>query len=625
MKSLLDRINGPQDIKGLDVPGLKRLAGELRELIVNTVGKTGGHLAPNLGTVELTIALLKTFDPPSDKIVWDVGHQAYAWKILTGRRDQFGTLRQYGGLSGFLRRDESPFDAFGAGHSGTAVSASLGIAAARDRLGGLEHVVAVLGDGAMGCGLSLEALNNVASTTSRLIVVLNDNEMSISANVGSTARYLGKLLANPRYNRWKGKVESAAKRAHLEPLRRIYYRIEESLKNLFLRNVLFEEFGLRYIGPIDGHDLNALLDAFSIARNYDKPIVLHVVTRKGKGYGPAEADPEEWHGTGPFDPATGHPSKLPGNPSYSSVFGSAMCRLAEQDDKVVAITAAMQLGTGLSVFAKGYKERFFDVGICEEHAVVFAAGLATQGFKPVFVVYSTFSQRVVDYIIHDVCLQNLPVVICLDRAGIVGDDGPTHHGVFDIALLKPVPNLVIAQPGDEAEMASLLYSAIKWHRPVVLRYPRGAGPGVTVPREFSEIELGRAAVVKDAGAASVWIWALGDMIPVATKAAELLQQQGIQAGVANARFIKPMDFELLEEHARYASLIATVENGVVTGGFGSGVEETLVESGYRGRFLKFGWPDEFIPQGSPGELMEEFGLTAEAMAGAIASALKPSP
>ncbi|MEI6150597.1 MAG: 1-deoxy-D-xylulose-5-phosphate synthase, partial [bacterium] len=483
MTALLDKIDSPADLKGLDNTELKQLAEEIRELIVTTVSHTGGHLAPNLGVVELTVAMLKVFTPPDDRILWDVGHQSYAYKILTGRRDRFDTLRQYQGLSGFQNRAESPCDAFGAGHSGTALSAALGMAVARDRRGSREHVVAVVGDGSLGCGISFEAMNNIASTTKRLVVILNDNEMSISANVGGLARHLGELLANPRYNRWKSSIEAAAARIARRSnwLRRAYYRIEETIKGLFLHSVIFEELGLRYIGPIDGHDIARLVAALEIARDYDHPILLHISTQKGRGYSYAETCPETWHGTGSFDVESGTPLKISSAPSYSHIFGAAMETLGARDPRLVAITAAMQVGTGLSAFAERFPDRFFDVGICEEHAVIFAAGMATQGLRPVFAVYSTFAQRSVDCIIHDVCLQNLPVIFCLDRAGIVGDDGPTHHGIFDLALFRSIPNLVIMQPADGLELVQMLYSATQWNGPVIIRYPRGVSPGFAMP------------------------------------------------------------------------------------------------------------------------------------------------
>lgn len=622
MSRILDRINSPADLKPLTLDELRQVAEEVRGQIIETVSRTGGHLAANLGAVELTVALLRAFDPPKDRIVWDVSHQTYAYKILTGRRDRFHTLRQHGGISGFSSREESPYDAFGAGHSGTALSAALGMAAARDRLGGQEHVVAVVGDGALGCGLSFEALNNLATTTRRLIVILNDNEMSISANVGALSFYLGRLLASPRYNRWKSSVENIVpRRVKTDPIRRAYYRLEEAVKSLFLRSMLFEEFGLRYIGPIDGHDIRALLSALDIARNSSQPILLHMWTRKGKGYAPAEAEPDVWHGTSAFDINSGESLSSRSGPSYSEVFGRTLIRLAEQDSRVVAITAAMRAGTGLTPYAEKFPDRFFDVGISEEHAVVFAAGLAAQGLRPVVAVYSTFSQRVVDYVIHDVCLQRLPVVLCLDRAGVVGDDGPTHHGIFDVALLRTVPNLVIMQPKDEAELARMLYTALKIEGPAVIRYPRGAGPGAAVPEVLDELPVGTAEVVREGR--EVQIWALGDMLPLALNVAENLAAEGVAAGVVNPRFVRPLDEALLSAQAGAARVFVTVENAVAAGGFGSAVEEFLIGRGYRGRILRFGWPDNrFVPHGSKDRLMQEFGLTAEHVREAVEKTLR---
>ncbi|MBI3986135.1 MAG: 1-deoxy-D-xylulose-5-phosphate synthase [Lentisphaerae bacterium] len=627
MSGLLQKIDSPADLKALTPDALPAVAEEIRKLIIETVSRNGGHLAANLGTVELTLALLRVFEPPADKLLWDVSHQTYAYKILTGRRDAFHTLRQTGGISGFLLREESPYDAFGAGHAGTALSAALGMAVARDAQNGGEHVVAVVGDGALGCGVSLEALNHIAGATRRFIVVLNDNEMSISANVGSVARYLSSLLAQPRYNRWKTAVERFARmRLGLGWLRNVYFRLEEAVKSLFLDSVIFEEFGLRYIGPVDGHDLKKLIGALEIARNSDEPILIHVATRKGLGYGPAEEDPEEWHGTGAFESATGRVLSPAVRLRYSGVFGGTMERLAEKESRLVAITAAMMAGTGLTGFASKFPSRFYDVGISEEHAVVFAAGLACRGFLPVVAIYSTFSQRIVDYVIHDVCLQKLPVIFCLDRGGIVGDDGPTHHGVFDIALFRSVPNLVFMQPKDEAELARMLDSAVRWNRPVMIRYPRGAGPGTPVPDVLEEIPFGKAEVVRTG--ADVQCWALGDMQRLAGKVADRLAQRGVNAGVVNPRFITPLDRELLLESSRSARMIVTLENAVVSGGFGSAVGDALMENGYGGRLLRFGWPVQFIPHGSADALADRFGMTETAISDAILramSAASPPP
>ena len=631
MESILATIDGPRDLDRLGAEELEMLCAELRKEIIETVSHTGGHLAANLGVVELTVALLRTFDPPRDKIVLDTGHQSYTYKLLTGRKDRFCSLRQYGGISGFQRRSESDYDAFGAGHAGTALSAALGMAVARDRQGGDNHVVAVLGDAAASCGISLEALNNVATTTKRLVVILNDNEMSIGENVGSLSRHLGSLLASPRYNRWKRSLEKAALKMRMGWFRSIYYRIEESIKGIFLRSVVFEELGLRYIGPVDGHDIDALLNALKIVSASDRPILLHVSTRKGKGYSFAEAHPEKWHGATCFDVDSGDSLSAPTTATYSTVFGTALERLAAEDERIVAITAGMCSGTGLSGFSKQFPGRLYDVGISEEHAVVFAAGLATEGIRPVFVVYSTFMQRAVDCLIHDVSLQNLPVVFCLDRAGIVGDDGPTHHGVFDIALLRPVPGLIIMQPRDEPELCHMLKTAFDCNQPVVIRYPRGTGQGHDVPATFETLEIGKAEVLRapqtsigTPQSSLVWFWALGDMIPLAEACADLLHEKGVEAGIVNPRFIKPLDAALLKEQATTARVIATIENGVITGGFGDGVAEVLCDAGFAGKVLRFGWPDEFIAHGTPAKLMETHGLTPDAIVERLQSALSYS-
>jgi len=619
MTNILETIDSPADLKKVRADDLPALAEEIRALIINTVSFTGGHLSSNLGTVELTVALLRVFDPPRDKLVWDVSHQTYAYKILTGRRQSFCTLRQTDGISGFLSRNESEYDAFGAGHAGTALSAALGMAAARDRQGGTEHVVAIVGDGALTCGTSFEALNNLASTTRRMIVVLNDNEMSISANVGSIARYLGQLLAHPRYNRWKSSVERFAReRLKMTWLRKIYLRLEEAVKSIFLRSIIFEEFGLRYIGPIDGHNISKLISSLEIAQRSDEPILLHVTTQKGRGYSFAEAEPEIWHGTGAFEYKTGTPLKT-GALKYSEVFGQTVERLAARDNKIVAITAAMAVGTGLTNFARKFPTRFFDVGIAEEHAVIFAAGMATQGLTPIVAIYSTFTQRIVDYVIHDICLQKLPVILCLDRAGIVGDDGPTHHGVFDISLFRVVPDLAIMQPKDECELANMLFSATKWSRPVIMRYPRGCGPGKALPADFSEIPFGKAEVLSEGE--NIQIWALGDMLTLAQRTAEKLQKTGLKAGIVNPRFVTPPDLELLRSQSGKTQCLVTIENGVANGGFGSIVSEALSGFAFKGVHLRLGWPNSFIPHGSYEDLCKRYGLTEEAIAAAVLKAL----
>ncbi len=614
MESILEKIKGPEDIRHLDYGQLEKLAEEIRGRIIETVSKTGGHLAANLGVVELTLALLKVFNPPDDKIVWDVGHQSYTWKLLTGRAGRFDSLRQLDGLSGFPRRDESEFDAYGGGHAGTAISAAMGMSAARDRSGGGEHVVAVVGDAAISNGISFEALNNAASATKRLIVILNDNEMSISGNVGALSHYLGRLLTSRRYNILKARIEYVAHRLHLSPLQHVYHRVEHAIKGLFAGKVIFEEFGLRYIGPIDGHNITHLAKTLRIARDYDRPILVHITTRKGHGYKAAEIAPDLWHGVGPFDPAKGE--ILESKPGYSHVFGEALSRLAAGDRRIVAITAAMGAGTGLADFARAYPDRFFDVGICEEHAAVFAAGMASSGMRPVVALYSTFMQRAVDCVMHDACLQNLPVVFCLDRAGVVGGDGPTHHGVFDIPMLRALPNLTIMQPADEPELAAMLRLAIAHNGPCVIRYPRERGPGLPLPDSFGEIPFGRAEVVAapEGGKATVWLWVLGDMIPLASEVREILAARGIDAGIVNPRFIKPVDAGLLAGQATSgAKLFVTIENGVVAGGFGSAVAEALDSRGIDVPVLRIGWPDKFVGQGSPASLRERNGLVPGAV------------
>jgi 1-deoxy-D-xylulose-5-phosphate synthase len=611
MSKMLDQIKLPDGLRVLAPESLIQVAEETREMILQTVSRTGGHLAANLGVVELTCALLHVFDAAHDKIIWDTSHQCYAFKILTDRKDRFHTLRQQDGISGFSKRAESPYDAFGAGHAGTALSAAMGMAVARDRLGRDEHVIAVVGDGAVGCGISFEALNNLSTATRRLIVILNDNEMSISKNVGALSAHFGKLLSNPRYNRWKSSIEDVAvSRLKMGRLRSVYHRMESTIKRLFVRSSLFEEFGLRYVGPIDGHDMHALVNALTTARHSLQPIVLHVSTRKGQGYAYAEEKPEQWHGIAPFDVESGAPVNLK-KEGYSHVFGETLVRLAEQDSRIVAITAGMKDGTGLTEFAARFPDRFFDVGISEEHAVVFAAGLAAAGLRPVFAVYSTFAQRAVDCIIHDVCLQDLPVIFGFDRAGIVGDDGPTHHGVMDIPLCRSIPGLTMMQPRDPAELSRMLALAVQLGRPVAIRYPRGGSAPVS-PVE-TPLLPGRAEVMRQGK--DVAIWALGDMLPVGLQVADILAQQGMQACVVNPRFIRPLDTALLAQQvADGIRIFATIENGAVTGGFGSAVEESLNVQGFSGCVRRFGWPDEYIPQGSPLALFQQFGLSAESMA-----------
>ena len=619
MDALLEHINTPEDLRGLATDFYPLLAEEIRAKIIQTVGKTGGHLASNLGVVELTIALLHHFSPPEDKIVWDVGHQTYTWKLLTGRRDRFHTLRQPNGISGFQKREESPCDVFEAGHAGTAISAALGFAAARDQRGGSEHVIAVVGDASLSNGLSLEALNNVATTTRRLIVILNDNEMSICGNVGALSRHLGRLLGSHPYNRMKSRVERFAHRLRLDFLRNAYHHTEKTIKSLFVRNALFEDLGLRYIGPIDGHNLPALLDALLVAKSYDRPIVLHVATRKGCGYAPAEREPECWHGVPPFDTAAG--ILPPARQGYSEAFGAELTRLAQQDPRIIAITASMRTGTGLDGFAQHFPKRFYDVGIAEGHAVTFAAGLASGGFRPVVALYSTFMQRSIDNVFHDVCLQNLPVLFCLDRAGVVGADGSTHHGIFDIPMLQCLPNLTIMQPRDGAMLARMLATAFAHDGPAVIRYPRDPAPATPPPEATEALPFGTAEVLSapEAQADITWIWALGDMLPLAQEVAQRLTAAGCAVGIVDPRFIKPLDRSLLHSQAHTAHRFVTIENGAIAGGFGVALQRALAEEGFTIPVITFGWPDRVIGQGTTASLRQAYGLTAEVIAKAILS------
>ena len=613
MSNVLDNINGPEYIKSLSTKDLGQLAYDVRQMIIETVGRNGGHLGANLGVVELTIAMLKIFNPPEDKVLWDTTHQTYPWKILTDRKDQFSTIRQTDGISGFQKRSESPYDAFGAGHAGTALSAALGMAVARDQRGSDEHVISVVGDAAIGNGISLEALNNLSHATKRMIVVLNDNDMSIDENVGSISKYLGKLLSNPTYNHAKEAIEKAIKHAvPSKTVSDVYHKMEEAAKGFFLKDVLFEEFGLRYVGPIDGHDIEKCLDALEIAKNSDRPILLHFVTVKGKGYQLAEENQTAWHGPAPFDPESGKPLKTGGGTKWSIAFGDALSRLAEDDERIVAITAGTRTGCGLAGFYEKFPKRIFDVGMTEAHAVVFACGMACEGLRPVFAVYSTFSQRSIDNVIHDAALQDLPVMLCLDRAGFVGDDGPTHHGIYDIVFFRPIPGVVIMQPKDEAELGNMLHSAFKWeNKTVVMRYPRGSAPVGGPAENFEFIEPGTAEVLEEG--TDIQIWALGDMIPLAQDTAALLRKNGFNAGVVNARFAKPIDTALLDSQS-HCRVIASMENGAVVGGLGSAIEEYVSEKGYNVRVEKFGWPDEFITHGKVDAIYARYGLTPEAMA-----------
>ena len=567
-------------------------AAEIRAKIISAVSANGGHLAPSLGTVELSMALCEVFDPYSDKVVWDVGHQAYAWKILTGRDAEFCTLRKFGGISGFPNPLESSADAAVAGHAGVALSVAEGYAAARDLNGTKENVVAVVGDSALANGTSFEALNNCIAATKKVILVLNDNGMSISKPTGSFSRFLGRLISGVRYNRAKAAAEKAGHALKLTFLRRLYHSLESRVKSLFLASRFFEQFGLRYIGPVDGHDVEALKAAFTVAKEDKRSVLVHVVTKKGKGYRFAEEDPTSWHGVGPFDIASGVAAK-PSVRSWSQVFGEAISKMAAKDSRIVAVTAGMAEGTGLARFAREFKERFFDVGIAEGHMVSFAAGLAAAGMRPVVAVYSTFLQRAVDHVMHDVCIASLPVVFCVDRAGVVGEDGATHQGLYDIAMLRAIPNITICQPESAEDFERLLNEALLRSGPTVIRYPRGAAP-----------EKPRVRVSAPAEESGLSVWALGDSLEKANGVAARFG-----AEVVPVRYIKPFDFSRIDELRSKGVKIATIENGSVAGGFGEAI----------GADFRFGWPDEFIPHGSPSELEKRYGMDVSSIVSRLES------
>lgn len=612
MGKYLDRINSPQDIRALTIGQLNYLAEEIREKIITTVAQNGGHLAPNLGVVELTLALHRVFRTPGDKIIWDVGHQSYVHKLITGRREQFETLRRHGGLSGFPRPDESEHDAFATGHSSTSISAALGMALARDFKGAKHAVVAVIGDGAMTGGMAFEALNHAGHLKTDLIVVLNDNEMSISPNVGAMSGYLSRIRTDPKYSKGKDEIEQLLRRIPSigSTVLKVAERLKDSLKYLVVPGMIFEELGFTYLGPIDGHNIPAMLNTFEQAKTLGGPVLVHVITEKGRGYEPAVKKADKFHGIGPFDISSGNSLKQNDTSTYTEIFGNTMVRLAEQDPDIVAITAAMCSGTGLSEFAQRYPGRFFDVGIAEQHAVTLAAGMAVKGLKPVVAIYSTFLQRAYDQIIHDVCLQNLPVVFAVDRGGIVGDDGPTHHGLFDYSFLRSIPNMVLMAPADENELQHMLNTALKAGRPCALRYPRGVGLGVALSTALTEIEIGRAEIVADGK--DITLLAAGNMVPVARQAAGMLKEYGVSAAVINARFIKPLDAECITGYATQTGRLITVEENVLAGGFGSAVLELLQSAGIRDVQVKcLGIPDTFVEHGSQAILREKYGLTAK--------------
>lgn len=599
----------------MSLTDLEELAGEIRELILTTVAKNGGHLAPSLGTVELTLALYSVFDFNNDRLIWDVGHQAYTHKILTGRRDTFHTLRTLGGITGFPKRVESPFDSFGVGHASTSISAALGLLIAAE----LEHVprrvIAVIGDGALTGGMAFEALNHAGQLKKNLLVVLNDNEMSIDKNVGALSEYLSKIRLKPQYHRAKKEFEGFVKnipfRSASEKILLAANSVRMGLAAAVFPGAIFEALGFTYLGPIDGHDIKAMKDIFSKVGVIDAPVLIHVNTTKGKGYKPAETAPDKFHGVGKFDKATGQVLKKKSPPSYTEIFSQAVIDCAARDERIVAITAAMPSGTGLKKFAEMFPHRFFDVGIAEEHAVTLAAGMAAGGLKPVVAIYSTFMQRAYDQILHDICLQNLPVVLCLDRAGLVGEDGSTHHGAFDLAYLRTIPGMNILAPKDENELRQMLFTAIGKNFPVAIRYPRGAGLGVKVEAEPPELTWGKAEVVEQSQAAEVAIFAVGTMVKASTDAAKLLRARNISVDVINARFVKPFDTELIKQSARRSKLLVTCEEGTLNGGFGSTVAEFLADENISTPLLRLGIKDEFIEQGTRAELLDMCGLTAE--------------
>ena len=613
--NLLDKINSPADVKKLSDEQLKQLAAEIRQLLIKVISHTGGHLAPNLGVVELTLALHKVFTTPQDKLVFDVGHQAYIHKIITGRREQFPTLRQYGGLSGFPKRCESEHDAFGTGHSSTSISAALGMAAARDLQGEDYNVVAIIGDGSMTGGMAFEALNNAGTLHKKMVVVLNDNEMSISKNVGAMSDYLYHLRTGETYNKIKNDIEGWLKNMEFgTDVLKAIRRLKGSVKYLMVPTSIFEELGFTYLGPVDGHDIHGLIEVLQAAKKIDGPVMVHVLTKKGKGYKPAEESPNKFHGTGPFEIATGKKITNPAAPiSYTEVFGKTITGLADSDKKIVGLTAAMPDGTGLNIFAQAHPDRFFDVGIAEQHAVTAAAGMAAAGMKPVTAIYSTFMQRAYDSILHDICMQKLHVTMCLDRAGLVGDDGYTHHGVFDYAYLRSIPNMTIMAPKDENELRHMLKTALSFNGPISVRYPRGSGVGVGITEPMQELPIGKAEVLREGK--ELCFWAIGSMVQSAVQAADKLKEQGIDAGVVNMRFAKPLDKDLLIEHAKRYGKIVTLEEGVLAGGVGSEVLEILDDAGLLQQcaVLRLGIPDEFVTHGDKKLLFRDLGLDTDAI------------
>jgi len=617
MNKYLENHQFPQDLKAMDYDELELLTYEIRDFLVESVSKTGGHLASNLGAVELSIALHKVFDSPKDKLIWDVGHQTYVHKILTGRVSGFSGLRQLDGMSGFPKSKESPHDIFDTGHSSTSISLGLGMAAARDLNGEDYNVVSVIGDGAMTGGIAFEALNNVSSLNSKMIVILNDNEMSISKNTGGFPKYLSKLRGSGKYVSIKSQIKKNVLKVPVigEGVVAGMKHARDSIKYAMIDGIMFEELGFKYFGPIDGHDIQELCETLELAKNYHKPVFIHVMSKKGKGYSKAEERPDMFHGIGPFDMDTGLPLKKSSLPSYSKVFGNKLCEMAGKDERVTAVSAAMIDGTGLEGFNKRFPKRMFDVGIAEGHAVTFAAGLAKAGLKPYVAVYSTFLQRAYDQIIEDVCLQNLPVTFCIDRAGIVGADGETHHGIFDISYLRHIPNMTIMAPKDGDELEAMLEYSLQLDGPCAIRYPRGSAETIG---KTNKIQIGKSHQLKRG--TDVEIWSVGTMAKIVLEAADILKSNGINASVINAEFIKPLDKEKLEKSASKYPLIVTVEDNIVSGGFGESVKEYL--KGNDLKVINVGWPDSFIEHGTADELYKKHGMDAKSIAERIIKELE---
>ena len=614
MPNILDRIQSPKDLKQLTIKELEILAEEIRTLMVQVVSENGGHLAPNLGAVELTLAYHYIFDAPEDKIVWDVGHQAYVHKIITGRKDRFHTLRQYEGISGFPKISESEYDDFGVGHSSTSISAAFGLAVARDLKGEDYRVTAVIGDGALTGGLAFEGMNNAGASRRNFIVILNDNCMSISPNVGALSRYLTQIIATPLYNRLKKDVWDLTGRLPVgtNRIRKYVQRMLEGIKAMLVPGILFEKLGFRYFGPVDGHNLRQLIKIFQEIRKFRGPILVHLVTTKGKGYKFAEEDATKFHGLGSFCPETGN-SKPKKVASYTEAFGKIVADLAEKDERIVGITAAMSTGTGLAYFSNKFPARFFDVGIAEGHAVTFAAGLAAQGFRPIVAIYSTFLQRAYDMVIHDVALQNLPIIFALDRAGLVGEDGPTHHGSFDLSYLRVIPNMLIMSPKDEHEMQDMFYTALQYDKgPVAIRYPRGECIGLEPREAFFKIEIGKSEIVRKGR--DLAILTIGDRVyPAITLAERLHRDHDLDPTVVNMRFVKPLDTARIHDLLKHYEALITIENNSIVGGFGSAVSEVIAEADTFIRFKRFGIPDRFVTHGALCDLYKDIGLDFAAM------------